>query len=115
MPFLNVQTNIGKSTVEQAFLKEATSFVAEMLGKPEEVVMVKLESECDLFFGGEAEPAALAELKSIGLPEDQTQIYAEKLTNFISEKLNVRSVRVFVIFESYERHMWGWGGKTFAT
>lgn len=113
MPLLIVQTNKSEG-VSSGFLREATKQLAEMLGKPEKVVMVKLETGCEMSFGGTAETTALAELKSIGMPADATPTYAEKLSAYLSKQLDIPKERIFITFSSFERHMWAWNGKTFA-
>ena len=113
MPFLKVHTN-KTERINKGFLTETTRFLAELLGKPEKVVMIKMETGSDMTFGGTTEATALAELKSIGLPEDQTQAYAEKLSGYLSKQLDIPEERIFITFSSFERHMWAWKGKTFA-
>lgn len=114
MPLLKLQTNAELDSGYEDKLKEATSFVAKFLSKPEKLVMVKLETNCNMAFGGSTQPAMLAELRSIGLPEEITQKLTQELTGFLSKTFDISSKRIFVVFESFERHMWGWNGSTFS-
>jgi phenylpyruvate tautomerase PptA (4-oxalocrotonate tautomerase family) len=87
--------------------------VAEILGKPEQYVMVVLEKNMDMVFGGSHEPLAYIELKSIGLPEEKTKILSARLTTYLAEKLGVAENRIYIEFANAQRHMWGWNGSTF--
>ena len=111
MPILKIQTNTSLDDAE-SFRKEASSFVSEMLGKPENYVMIVLE-QSDIMFAGKNDPAAWMELKSIGLPEDRTADFSEKLCDFILEKTGIPKARIYIEFTSTERNMLGWDGKTF--
>lgn len=112
MPLLEIFTNI-KVDNSQHIAEQASRLTADMLGKPESYVMVKIQTEQTLIFAGNNEPAAHIKLKSLGLPESNTADYSEKLCFFINSALNINSNRVYIEFSSPERHMWGWDGKTF--
>ncbi|MCF8307580.1 MAG: tautomerase family protein [Bacteroidales bacterium] len=113
MPLLKIHTNAKAPSSREQILKDTSSFVSGMLGKPEKYVMVKLETESAMFFGGNATGALLAELRSINLPEDQTKEFSEELTDYLSKIFNISYERIFVIFDSVDPHMWGLNGKTF--
>lgn len=114
MPLLKLQTNAELNSDNEETLKKISTFVAGFLSKPEKLVMVKLETHCNMTFGGSAQPAMLAELNSIGLPEERTQKLTQELTAFLSKSFGIDGERIFVVFESFERHMWGWNGSTFS-
>lgn len=112
MPLLQISTN---QTIEDynQLAKEASSLTAEMLGKPESYVMVKIDQADTLIFAGSDEPCAHLKLKSLGLNEDETAAYSEKLCQFASEKLGIPESRTYIEFSSPPRHMWGWDKRTF--
>ena len=114
MPYLKIQTNqeIDAST-QQALLKNASSLVADQLGKPESYVMVTMDPPRPMLFAGSDEPTAYLELKSIGLPASATTQLSNALCKMVSEKLSVDQNRVYIEFADAERHMWGWNGATF--
>lgn len=114
MPLLKLQTNAELDSGYEETLKEVSSFVAKFLSKPEKLVMVKLETHCHMAFGGSTQPAMLAELNSIGLPEERTQKLTQELTGFLSKSFGIDGERIFIVFETFERHMWGWNGSTFS-
>jgi phenylpyruvate tautomerase len=114
MPYLKIQTNqeIDTST-QQALLKNASSLIAEQLGKPESYVMVAMDPPRPMLFAGSDEPTAYLELKSIGLPASATTQLSNALCKMVSENLSVDQNRVYIEFADAERHMWGWNGATF--
>ena len=112
MPLLELTTNTSIDDC-QHIAQQASKLTAEILGKPESYVMVKIQPEQALIFAGTDEPAAHVKLKSLGLAEDSTADFSEKICSFISSQLNINSARIYIEFASPERHMWGWDGKTF--
>ena len=112
MPYLEICTNTSIENC-QSVAEQASKLTAELLGKPESYVMVKLLPEQALIFSGSNEPAAYIKLKSLGLPENNTNDFSEKICSFISKQLNIDSARVYIEFSNPERHMWGWDRKTF--
>lgn len=112
MPLLEITTNINIENAQAIALK-ASKLTAELLGKPESYVMVKIHPKQILTFGGHYEPAAHIKLKSLGLPEDSTADFSARICEFINSTLNIPSNRVYIEFSNPERHMWGWDNKTF--
>ncbi|KAG5582775.1 hypothetical protein H5410_053402 [Solanum commersonii] len=67
MPCFNLSTNVNLDGVDTSdFFSEATKAVAYIIGKPENFVMVVLKGSVDISFGGNKEPAAFAEIVSMG-------------------------------------------------
>lgn len=114
MPLLKIQTNkaIDENTAK-TLVRDASASVAEWLGKPERYVMVSLEHNPDMLFGGSDEPLAYLELKSIGLPESKTGDLSGQLCNLLGTSLDVPADRIYIEFSDAARHMWGWNGGTF--
>jgi len=114
MPLLKIQTNVEiPSERRQPLLREASARVAQLLGKPERYVMVMLEIQPDMLFSASPEPLAYLELKSIGLPGEQTAAFSAALCDLLSEQLAIPSERIYIEFANAERHLWGWNGATF--
>ncbi len=113
MPLLTLSTN---TNIEQAdkLAVEISAFVADLLGKPESYVMVKIEAVQALSFAGSAEAAAHLQLKSLGLATTETTELSASLCDFIESKLQIKSGRIYIEFASPERAMWGWDRRTFA-
>lgn len=112
MPLLEISTNTAIENAED-ITRQASKLTAEILGKPESYVMVKLQADQTLLFAGTTEPAAHLKLKSLGLPENHTAEYSSKLCAFVSAVLGIDSSRIYIEFSNPERHMWGWDERTF--
>ncbi len=112
MPLLTIccNTNIEEPLI---LALEASKLTARLLTKPENYVMVKVEPAQALCFAGNFEPAAHLQLKSPGLPQSDTTHLSSALCEFIEEKLNIQSGRIYIEFVSPERTMWGWDKHTF--
>jgi len=112
MPVLNLHTNIPIGDKEP-LLKQASSLVAELLGKPEGYVMIRISDHESMSFAGTTEPLAYIELKSLGLSEDQTTELSDTLCTFIEETLSIAPARTYIEFAAPEREMFGWNKGTF--
>lgn len=114
MPYLAIQTNQDLSPEKhQQLLTLASKTVAEILGKPESYVMVAVPPAIPMLFAGSDAPLAYLELKSIGLPEEQTTRLSHALCDMINAQLNIPAERVYIEFANAQRSMWGWNGGTF--
>ena len=112
MPLLEISTNTTIENAQQV-AGLASKLAAEILGKPESYVMVKIQPKQVLLFAGTDEAAAHIKLKSLGLPEDNTRDFSARLCNFIETELGVSSARIYIEFSDPPRHMWGWDKTTF--
>jgi phenylpyruvate tautomerase PptA (4-oxalocrotonate tautomerase family) len=114
MPYLMIQTNVPVTEdKQQDLVLKASRTVSKMLGKPERYVMVALEAGTPMAFAGSTEPLIYLELKSINLPEDETQALSATLAVLFNQELGVPSDRIYIEFANAKRHMWGWDGGTF--
>jgi len=112
MPLLQINTNISiKDTT--ALAKDASRIVAGMLGKPESYVMVIINAEAAMVFGGSENSTAHLKLKSLGLDESKTADYSNHLCGFIQNTLGIAPARIYIEFSDPKRHMWGWNSGTF--
>ncbi len=112
MPLLELTTNTNIDDIA-SLAKQASKLTADILGKPESYVMVKIMPRQSLIFAGSDEPAAHVKLKSLGLPESDTAELSAKICDFINNELSINSARTYIEFSSPDRHMWGWDGETF--
>ena len=112
MPLLHITTNIGIDDIED-LSRQASKLTADILGKPESYVMVKIEDRQNLVFAGNNEPAAHLELKSLSLPESETSSMSATLCEFVERTMGVQAERVYIEFSSPARNMWGWNKSTF--
>lgn len=114
MPTLIIRTNAPNATAAaESLIKKASATVAEALGKPERYVMVILEPPAAMCFGGNTSPLAFLELKSLGLPEDQTPQLSATLCDLLEHELGIAPDRVYIEFASPPRHLFGFDRRTF--
>ena len=114
MPTLIIQTNVEPPPERRKVILEAISAtVAEQLGKPENYVMVILQTNPDMLFGADDAPLAYLELKSLGLPEDGTRDLSAALCGLMDKHFDIAAGRIYIEFASPARHMFGWKGGTF--
>ena len=114
MPLLTITTNISlDDTTAQKLCSQASSHVAKLLSKPESYVLISLQHGITMSFAGDTSPCAMLELKSLGLPEQQTAEFSESLCDFINLHAGIPAERTYIQFSNPERHMWGWDKRTF--
>ena len=114
MPVLKIQTNMAvANTDRESLLKAASSYVSDILGKPERYVMIILEDDTPMSFAASTDPACYLELKSIGLPEENTPELSASLCELVNQQLGVHKERVFIEFTPTKRHLFAWNGDTF--
>lgn len=112
MPLLTLHTNVSIADRDITCFR-LSSELSRLLDKPESYVMVMIEDEQTMSFAGTSEPLAMLNVKSLGLPEDQTAAFSRTLCTLVANELSIRTDRIYIEFHSPQRHMWGWKGKTF--
>ncbi|PSS23853.1 Macrophage migration inhibitory factor like [Actinidia chinensis var. chinensis] len=115
MPCLNLSTNVNVDGVDtSSILKEATSVVAQLVGKPEAYVMIVLKGSVPMAFGGTEQPAAYGELVSIGgLNPAVNKKLSAAISTILETKLSVPKSRFFLKFYDTKGSNFGWNGSTF--
>ncbi len=112
MPYLHVRTNsIVHDHVH--FLSLCSTTVAQVLGKPEDYVMVEVSDNRSMIFAGTEAPLAFLELKSLGLTTDRTAEISATLCALIQQELAINADRIYIEFAAPERAMFGWNKGTF--
>ncbi|KAK6164798.1 hypothetical protein DH2020_001662 [Rehmannia glutinosa] len=67
MPCLDISTNVNLDGIEtDSLFSDLTKAVSQIVGKPENFVMILVKGSVALTFGGNKEPAALAKIVSMG-------------------------------------------------
>lgn len=96
MPFLTIHTN-REVKDSNAFLKEAAQFVAAELHKPISYVIVILDYNPQMIFGGNPDvKSALVDMQSIGFANKGD--WAAKLTDFLATKLQLEKSSLNILF-----------------
>lgn len=114
MPTLIINTNVSVPAPQQAqLLRQASATIAKALNKPESYVMVLLRADQPMCFGGDTAPTAYVELKSLGLPEEQTSQLSAVICDFLQQTLGLAVNRIYIEFSSPPRHLFGFNRSTF--
>ncbi len=114
MPFLRVETNVSVTPEQHRHaLTSLSREVAEALEKSEEYFMVTLMTEQPLIFAGNDQAAAMVSLQSLGLDSSQTTKLTGLICSLLEQHLAVPPARIYIVFTSIDRPMWGWNKKTF--
>ncbi|XP_011095075.1 macrophage migration inhibitory factor homolog [Sesamum indicum] len=67
MPCLDISTNVNLHGVDtDSLFSDLTKAVSQIVGKPENFVMILVKGSVALTFGGNKEPAALGEIVAMG-------------------------------------------------
>ncbi|KAL2622978.1 hypothetical protein R1flu_003183 [Riccia fluitans] len=115
MPSLNVQTNVPlDGVIVSDILKDASKAVARLLGKPESYVMISVRHGIPMTMGGSEEPAAFAELISIGglTPSNNKKISAA-VSEIFKIKADIDPARFYIKFTDVKGSDMGYNGSTF--
>ncbi|MGB1131158.1 MAG: phenylpyruvate tautomerase MIF-related protein [Haloferula sp.] len=113
MPLLEVSSNLVLTDVEKMnCLQTLSKAAAELMGKPESVVMTSWHSAKMTFGGSESDTLHLS-VKAIRLPEDAPQSLTPELTERIRLTTGVLPERIFITYTDVPPSHWGWNQKTF--
>jgi len=114
MPYIRIETSQSMDETKIAqVLKETSSFMSGLLGKPEKVMMVSVVGNTPMVFGGGNQPSVYMEIKSIGLTADKCNGYSRAICDFIQSALQVPPERTYIDFAAIDGKMFGWNGQTF--
>lgn len=114
MPLLKLSTNVAIDTAQSAqLLTDLSRQLARETGKPERYVMVELLGKQAMLFGGNDQPLAYLECKSIGLSSAQAKALAASLPPLLTAALSVPAERIYIEFSNCPAEFWGWNGSTF--
>ena len=115
MPYFSIETNkqIDSSTNED-LMKKATTFLAEMMEKPEHVIMVTIKSETPMVFAGISGPAAFVQVKAVKLEKSKCPEFSNKVCDFLEKEINIPKDRVFIEFIDIDPTIFGFNGDTLA-
>ncbi len=111
MPYLNITTN---QTIEdkETLLKTVSKTVSQATGKPENYVMIIINSDANMSMGGSTAATAFLDYRALGLPSDRTA-FSDALCSLVNEQLNIDGDRIYISMTDSERSNWGWNYTTF--
>ena len=111
MPVLTINTNIEVSRPD--VLTDLSKLCSDMLGKPESYVMIHINDKQKLIFAGTDDATANCSLTSLGLTDQHSAEYSEKICSYLDANLNIPSSRIYIEFKSPDRSLFGWNKGTF--
>ena len=115
MPLIKLRTNVSIADDKTPeLMSELSQLLATETGKPERYVMVEIEGERNMLFGGSPEPLAYIECKSIGLSAVQATSLSQSISLVLNTQLQISADRVYIEFSNCPAEFWGWNGSTFA-
>lgn len=114
MPILTISTNVSKDKVSLDLVKNLVDVVASTLGKPKNYVVVTIQPDQLLSWGGGDTPAAVGRLVSIGAisPASNAKLQAA-VSKVLNDKLGVPGERLYICFEDFAPSNIGWQDATF--
>lgn len=114
MPYLKLETNVSATEAEaDALMRELSSVVSSVTGKPENVVQVVVVCGARMMKAGTVDPTAHIDFKAIAFDEAKAPALSKELCMTLEKRLGIRGDRVFIAFSSYKGSMWGVDGRTF--
>lgn len=114
MPLLKLETTVALSEdTRKALLAALSKTVAEVIGKPEQYVMVTV-GQAAMLMSGNAGDAAFVDIRSIGgLTGDVNRKLSQRICKLLSETLGVPQNRIYLNLTDVRATNWGWNGSTF--
>jgi phenylpyruvate tautomerase len=114
MPLLKLETNVPLANEKRDQMQAALSkLVANTIGKPEQYVMVTVNSTA-VCMSGKAGDAAFADIRSIGgLGDGVNRRLSQGVCRLLLDILAIPPERVYLNFTELDASNWGWNGETF--
>lgn len=116
MPFVSIQTTEGfkEEAEKETFLKKISEAISKNTGKPETYCMISLVKSEMMIMGGDAGPAAYADVRAIGnFQPAVTKAISADFAELFSSFLSVPKSSLYISFSDYSPSCWGWNGGTF--
>lgn len=110
MPYIHIETNQTCDDSDD-FIKQTSKTVARVSGKPESYVMVSLATNQTMSMGGNTDPVAFIDYRSLGLPD--TTALSDALCQLIHDQFDIAGDRIYISMTDSPRQNWGWNHSTF--
>ena len=111
MPLINVKVSSPDITNADELLKDLSTELSNLTGKPEKYVMCVLQTDVPMSFGGSKGPSCFVEIKSIGAlrPLEMSKSFCQLIESNTGIPIN----RIYIHFEDVSPSKWGFNGQTF--
>ena len=108
MPFINAKFSTTVSPEKELELKSALGDAITLLGKPERYLMVEIEDNSRLYFGGKNDaPIAFFDVSLLhSAPRKSYEALTQRLCGIAKDIMGVDGSNVYVKFEETEN--WGY-------
>ncbi len=116
MPYIcsDISKKLEDETKEK-LVKGLAVILKEEAEKPEEYLMIKINDNSELWFGGEKRDIAYIEVKILGrLTLPQKDAITDKITKLYEKETEIPAGNIYITFEQVGAENWGHNGKTFA-
>ncbi|MBE0469542.1 MAG: hypothetical protein IBX55_08575 [Methyloprofundus sp.] len=114
MPFMKLRTNVViDSEKTSVLMSELSQLLAHETSKPERYVMIDVQGDRNMMFGGSTESLAFVECKSIGLSTAQAKSLSKSISELLSICLQLSAERIYIEFSNCPAEYWGWNSSTF--
>ncbi len=114
MPLVSIQTSLESIENAEPFLKELSSNLSNLIGKPESYVMTILNTSVSMTHAGTLDPACYVEVKSIGeINNESTKKLSAAICGHIESRMGVPANRIYIEFKDVPANLWGWNNTTF--
>ena len=113
MPFINAKFSTPVSPEKETEIKTALGEAITLIGKPERYLMIEIQDNCRLYFGGDnSEPIAFFDVSLLhSAPRASYEKLTKKLCDTAKDIMGVDGSNVYVKFEETEN--WGYDGFMF--
>ena len=115
MPCIQVKTNVKTDTKSAENIKKALGRAISCFpGKSEQWLLVSIQDDCTMFFGGQGEkPVAMVEVDILGsaIDKEGSVKITEMVTKALNENLGLAKDDMYIRYRASED--WGWNGTNF--
>ncbi len=113
MPFINAKFSAPVSREKEFEIKSALGEAITLLGKSERYLMVQIQDNCRMYFGGENDkPMAFFDVSLLhSAPRASYEKLTERLCGIAQEYMDIDGEHVYVKFEETEN--WGYNSFMF--
>ena len=113
MPFIDSKITVKLTSGQKEEIKAELGRLITTLNKPETYLMVGIEDQYDLWFGGEKlDKGAYISVSLLGdAPKESYEKLTARICSLMKEKLDIPGNAVYVTYHPVKD--WGWNGGNF--
>lgn len=113
MPMIDVKTTVQMSEEKKDILKTELGQAISVMGKPESYLMVGIEGEKILYFGGKKlDKGAFVQVNVLGTVNSaQSEKMSGRICGILEKEFGIPKNNVYITYQGYEN--WGWNGTNF--